>query len=155
MTDRDDERECPIPPPWLVSENPLEQVPAQPAPTQPGTAQPSTADPGPEYAEVLQTILQSLSTLSHWVENVNAHLVRLYERPHGREANSERELLKEELDHVLTEIARVKSEAENLEAAELRRKLGKLRIKQTKILLRMGSNPSSDSKEDDLFGLLH
>ena len=40
-------------------------------------------------------------------------------------------------------------------AAELRRTLGKLRIKQTKILLRMGTNPNNDSKEDDLFGLLH
>jgi len=104
---------------------------------------------------VLQTILESLSTLSHWVENVNTHLVRLSEKSNGSSANSEREFLKEELDRVLTEIAKVKSEADKLEAAELRRQLGKLRVRQTKILLRMGSNPNSDSKENDLFGLLH
>jgi len=133
-----------------VSKKPLESVPAGPVP-----AEPVLAEPGPEYTEVLQTILQSLSTLSHWVENVNTHLVRLAEKQHSREPNSERDLLKVELDRVLKEIARVKSEAEILEAAELRRQLGKLRVKQTKILLRMGSNPNSDSKEDDLFGLLH
>ena len=134
---------------------PAESALAEPAPVQPGSTQPASAAPGPEYTEILQTILQSLSTLSHWVENVNAHLVRLSERPYGRESNSERDLLKEELDRILTEIDRVKSEAETLEAAEFRRTLGKLRIKQTKILLRMGTNPSNDSKEDDLFGLLH
>ena len=133
-----------------MSKKPLEPVPAESA-----SAQQVPVEPGPEYTEVLQTILQSLSTLSHWVENVNAHLVRLSERPYGRESNSERDLLKEELDRVLTEIDRVKSEAETLEAAEFRRTLGKLRIKQTKILLRMGTNPNNDSKEDDLFGLLH
>ena len=123
-----------------VSENPTEPLPVE---------------PGPEYTVVLKTILESLSTLSHWVENVNTHLVRLAEKSNGSSANSEREFLKGELDRVLTEIARVKSEAETLEAAELRRQLGKLRVRQTKILLRMGSNPNSDSKEDDLFGLLH
>ena len=128
------------PSPLPVSEKPLEST---------------TVDPGPEWTEVLQTILQSLTTLGRWVETVNTHLVRLAEKPHGREANSERELLKEELEKVLKEIGGVKAEAESLEAAEFRRLLGKLRIKQTKILLRMGSNPNNDSKEDDLFGLLH
>ncbi len=111
----------------------------------------------PEWALVLQKLLESLTTLSGWVESVNSHLAQLEARLPGSGKKNEFELLQEELDVVLDEISRVKAGATDLQTTQFHKSLGQLRMRQAKILLRLGSKApgASPNADDDLFGLLH